>query len=251
MNSSLPADSNYPGTVASSATWQSASHAHNEDAMAAVPEAGLFVVADGMGGHADGDLASRSIVEILCHAVDGGSELAERMEQAEMAIQSINRALRREGEQRPKPVIIGSTVALLLIGEGYAACLWAGDSRIYLLRDGELYQLTRDHTLAAETQETSARAQNIITRAVGPRDLLELDRLVTPVTLGDTLLVCSDGLTKVMEPDEIGELMREPMTGLAERIVARAVVLGSRDDVTVVVVRICDADGTLEARLDS
>jgi len=249
MSTDPPASSDRLIAMASSATWQSATHAHNEDAMATLPEAGLFVVADGMGGHVDGGLASRSIVEILCHAVDGGSQLAERLEQAETAIQSINKALRRESELRPEPVIIGSTVALLLVGEGYAACLWAGDSRIYLLRDGELYQLTRDHSLASEMPETG-RPQNIITRAVGPRDLLELDRLVTPVALDDTLLVCSDGLTKVMEPDEIGELMHEPISGLADRIVARAVVLGSRDDVTVVVARMCVADGTPEARSD-
>lgn len=231
--------------VASSATRQAASHAENEDAMAAVPEAGLFVVADGMGGHVDGSLASQSTVEILQHAVDAGSPLTERLEQAEQALQSINRALRREAEQRPKPVIIGSTVALLLIGEGYGACLWAGDSRIYLQRDGELYQLTRDHSLDEEGRGQRQR-QNVITRAVGPLDNLELDRVVTPVDPGDTLLLCSDGLTKVMGPDEIGEMMREPITGLAERLVARAVMLGSRDDVTVVVVRIVAQAGALE-----
>jgi serine/threonine protein phosphatase PrpC len=234
--------------AASTATRQAASHAENEDAMAAVPEAGLFVVADGMGGHVDGSLASQSIVEILQHAVDGQSPLATRLEQAEMALQSINRALRRESEQRPKPVIIGSTVALLLIGEGYAACLWAGDSRIYLLRDGELYQLTRDHSLANEMEEAGGRGRNVITRAVGPRDVLELDRVITPVDAGDTLLLCSDGLTKVMGPDDIGEMMREPVTGLAERLVAQAVTLGSRDDVTVVVVRISAQSDAAGAR---
>ncbi|MHB8884996.1 MAG: PP2C family protein-serine/threonine phosphatase [Methylovirgula sp.] len=237
--------------VPSSATRQSPNHAENEDSLAVLPEVGLFVVADGVGGHVDGGLASRSIVEILSHAVEKGASLPERMEQAEMALQSINRALRREAEQRPKPVIIGSTVALLLLGDGYAACLWAGDSRIYLERDGDLYQLTRDHTLAAETQETDARAHNTITRAIGPQDDLELDRIVTPVDVGDTLLVCSDGLTKVVSHDEIGELMREPITGLADRLVARAVILGSRDDVTVIVVRIVAEGDAAEARAQS
>jgi serine/threonine protein phosphatase PrpC len=243
MNGSQHTGLHHMDLVASSATRQAASHAENEDAMAAVPEAGLFVVADGMGGHVDGGLASQSIVEILQHAVDGESPLTERLEQAEQALQSINRALRREAEQRPKPVIIGSTVALLLIGEGYGACLWAGDSRIYLQRDGELYQLTQDHSLDAEGPN---RRQNIITRAVGPLEVLELDRVVTPVDPGDTLLLCSDGLTKVMGHDEIGDMMREPITGLAERLVARAVMLGSRDDVTVIVVRIVPKAGALE-----
>jgi serine/threonine protein phosphatase PrpC len=229
--------------VASSATRQSPSHDENEDSLAALPEAGLFVVADGIGGHTDGGLASRSVIEILCHAVEPGAAFDARLEQAEMALESINRALRREGEQRQKPVIIGSTVALLLIGEGYAGCLWAGDSRIYLQRDGELFQLTHDHTLGAEMEDPTPRAHNTITRAVGPADKLELERVITHIEPDDTLLVCSDGLTKAVNDDEISEMMREPITGVAERLVARAVTLGSRDDVSVIVVRVSAIPG--------
>lgn len=225
--------------VASSATRQAPHHDENEDSLVAVSEAGLFVVADGIGGHTDGGLASRSIIKILYECVEAGAAFDMRMEQAERALATVNRALHREGAQRPTPVIIGSTVAALLIGEGYAGCLWAGDSRIYLRREGELFQLTVDHTLAAELEDAAhPSAHNTITRAIGPSDRLELDRIITHIEADDTLLLCSDGLTKVVSDAEIGDMMGEPITGIAERLVARAVTLGSRDDVSVIVVRV-------------
>ncbi len=225
--------------VESSATRQAAHHEENEDSLVAVLDSGLFVVADGIGGHSDGGLASRAIIKILCDCVEPGAAFDARIEQAERALENVNRALHREGAQRPTPVIIGSTVAALLIGEGYAGCLWAGDSRIYLRREGELFQLTSDHTLAAEMEdEAHPSAHNTITRAVGPSDRLELERIITHIEANDTLLLCSDGLTKVVGDTEIGDMMGEPITGIAERLIARAVTLGSRDDISVIVVRV-------------
>lgn len=221
---------------ASAATRQGANHDQNEDAYSAWPEAGLFAVADGMGGHTDGGLASRSIIEILRTVVEPGAELTVRVALAEEAIEAVNGALRAKADLLPARDIIGSTVAALLVGEGLAVCLWVGDSRIYHLSGGRLARLTRDHSLA-EDGEAEEGNRNVLTRAVGSTADVEIDRVVAPVASGDTLLVCSDGLIKVVSDAEIAGFMDQPLAGLAERLIARAIVAGGRDDITVIVAR--------------
>lgn len=220
----------------SAATRQAPHHDHNEDAHADWPEAGLFVVADGMGGHTDGGLASRSIVEILQCVLDAQADLAVRVALAEEGIEAVNAALRQKADQLPTRDVIGSTVAALLVGDGLAVALWVGDSRIYLLSGGRLRRLTRDHSLAEDGDGESGN-QNVLTRAVGSTPLVEIDRVVSEVQAGDTLLVCSDGLTKAMPDEEIASFLSDPLLGLADRMIARAVVLGARDDVTIVIAR--------------
>lgn len=221
---------------ASSATMQGPNHDENQDAFAAWPEAGLFVVADGMGGHTDGGLASRSIVEILKTVLEPGVELTVRVALAEEAIEAVNAALREKADSLPSRDIIGSTVVALLVGDNLAVSLWVGDSRIYHFSQGRLRRLTRDHTLAEDSDITEGNL-SVLTRAVGSTRHVEIERLVTEVAPGDTLLVCSDGLTKALSDEEIAGFMAEPLPGLAERLVARAVVSGGRDDTTAVVAR--------------
>jgi serine/threonine protein phosphatase PrpC len=221
---------------ASVATMQGPNHDENQDAFASWPEAGLFVVADGMGGHTDGGLASRSIVEILQTVLEPGVELTVRVALAEEAIEAVNAALRAKADTLPSRDIIGSTVVALLVGDDLAVCLWVGDSRIYLHSGGLLRRLTRDHSLAEDSDVTEGNL-HVLTRAVGSTPHVEIERLVTPVAPGDTLLVCSDGLTKALSEEEIASFMDEPLPGLAERLVARAVVSGGRDDTTAVVAR--------------
>jgi len=220
----------------SSATMQGPNHDDNQDAYAAWPEAGLFVVADGMGGHTDGGLASRSIVEILQTVLEPGVELTVRVALAEEAIEAVNTALREKADTLPSRDIIGSTVVALLVGDNLAVSLWVGDSRIYHFSQGRLRRLTRDHTLAEDSDVTEGNL-NVLTRAVGSTRHVEIERLVTEVAAGDTLLVCSDGLTKALSEEEIAGFLAEPLPGLAERLVARAVVSGGRDDTTAVVAR--------------
>ncbi len=220
----------------SAATRQAPHHDHNEDAHADWPEAGLFVVADGMGGHTDGGLASRSIVEILQCVLDAQADLAVRVALAEEAIEAVNAALREKADQLPTKDVIGSTVAALIVGDGLAVCLWVGDSRIYLMSGGRLRRLTRDHSLA-EDSDVAEGNLNVLTRAVGSTPQVEIDRIVSQVQPGDTLLVCSDGLTKALTDEEIASFLADPLLGLAERMIARAVVLGARDDITAIVAR--------------
>ncbi len=219
----------------SAATRCGPKHLVNEDCFAQMDEAGVFVVADGVGGHTDGGLASRAAVETLGHVVEASVSLEARVLASEQALHSVNEALRRESQRRPQPAMIASTVAELLLAEEYAVCLWAGDSRIYVHRAGHLYQLTQDHNAAAETGRPESGGA--LTRALGAAEQLELDRLVTSAEPGDTFLICSDGITKFIGDIELAGFLNDPLDGLAARIVAAVVERGGNDDATAIVVR--------------
>lgn len=237
---SQPRDTDSPVPVppwqAVATSVQGRARSENQDSFALLPEAGVFVVADGMGGHADGGIASRAIVEIVRRVADPAVDLRAQTALIEEALQSINLALHAEGESRIIPQVIGSTVVAVVLRDNVAVCLWAGDSRIYLLRDGNLLQLSSDHTLNVEA-DVQGPAGQVLTRAVGSQATLALDRLVVELRLGETLLLCSDGLTKVVADDELRPLLAEPLDGLPERLVARAIANAGTDDITVLVIR--------------
>jgi len=169
--------------------WTSASRSHpgrvrevNEDACLEQPERGLWAVADGMGGHALGEFASRLAIRSLMD-LPAPESLERYVIAAQERLQQANRRLRAEAARRDVPVI-GTTIAALLASQRHCACLWAGDSRIYLYRAGRLRQLTRDHSqLEAVLSRHAARSDvtldrppaNLITRALGGADTLEVD----------------------------------------------------------------------------
>lgn len=221
--------------VSSGATRCGPRHTVNEDSFAQIDDAGVFVVADGVGGHTDGGLASRAIVETLGCVVEAGGSLDARVDASEHALHSVNDALWRESQGRKQPTMIASTVATLVLATGYAVCLWAGNSRVYVYRAGHLYQLTQDHN--ADADDGHARHGGALTRAIGAAEELELDRLVTPAEPGDTFLVCSDGITKFVNDNELARFLTDPLEGLATRIVAAVVERGGNDDATAIVVR--------------
>jgi serine/threonine protein phosphatase PrpC len=217
----------------------------NEDRVLDRQEAGLWAVADGMGGHPQGDLASTLIVEALGGLAAGGSPYAY-LRNVQEALQSVNRALITRAAATPSARVIGSTVVVLLIIEGYYACLWAGDSRAYRWRAGELQQLTRDHSLvqalvdAGSLRQQEARTHrqaHVITRALGESEHLVLDMRNGPVLIGDRFLLCSDGLTNLVANDEIEGKLREgdPVIA-ANQLMALAMQRGGGDNVSVVVV---------------
>ena len=204
-------------------SWSSASRTHqgmvreyNQDACLELPGKGLWAVADGMGGHAVGDLASRMIVEALAE-VSAGKSLERSVENAKGCLQRVNRALRKEAADR-REALIGSTVVVLLAHRRRGVCLWAGDSRMYRYRDGSLEQLSRDHSQLEELVSSGllSRAEaerhsspNVITRAVGAEDSLKLEDRPFELRDGDLFLLCSDGLTNEVTDEEIArELMR-------------------------------------------
>jgi protein phosphatase len=245
--------------------WTSAFHSHvglvrkiNEDACLDQPDKRMWAVADGMGGHARGDFASRSIVESLSR-IPASNNLAESSRAVQDCLQSVNRHLRAEAELRGAQ-IIGSTVVVLLAHGRSCALLWAGDSRIYLLRDGRLTRLTRDHSqvedllasgcLSAE-EALNHPARNMITRAVGAADELELDMNTMEVIDGDVFLLCSDGISNQVTEQE----MRTTLVGgncrqAAEELVDIALQRGGHDNISAVVARAGDPDSTERTMLN-
>ncbi|WP_395408319.1 PP2C family protein-serine/threonine phosphatase [Pseudoduganella sp. UC29_106] len=202
----------------------------NEDACLARPERGLWVVADGMGGHAFGDVASRTIVEAM-DRLDPAPNMEQFIADARAMIHQVNQDLRADAQARRVPVM-GSTVVVLLAFGAQAACLWAGDSRIYLFRKGRLHQLTQDH---------SQPDSNMITRAVGAAESVELDLGTLAARDGDMFLLCSDGLSNPVPDEEIaGALACGEPGQAADELITLARANGGRDNITAVVVRADD-----------
>lgn len=236
----------------SSGQWISASlsdvglvRAVNEDACLEMPEYFVWLVADGMGGHQAGDLASSAVVDSV-KRIEQVERLTELIEQVRGRIRAANDFLMQEGMRRGAGVI-GCTVAALILHGRHSACIWAGDSRIYRLRDGKLKQLTRDHRWVEElvsrglmTREMADRhpLANEITRAVGADKVLELSVELRDLLPEDKFLICSDGLYSEVPDPEIAQILSEKNMGDACRgLVAAAKRNGARDNVTVVVVQ--------------
>lgn len=224
----------------------------NEDALLDRGDIGLWAVADGMGGHAAGDFASRTIVDALGQVAppsDGLSFLRD----VEDRIQDAHAGLRRESDARGTGGIIGSTVVVLIAWNRHYACVWAGDSRLYLLRDGELRQVSRDHSLVQDLVEAGELAPeqaeshpqtNVVTRAVGAVEDLVLDKTQERISTGDMFLLCSDGLTRHVSDQEIAAVLAgEPAPGAAQVLIDLALERGARDNVTAVVVHCELEDG--------
>ena len=219
----------------------------NEDCFLAQPARGVWAVADGMGGHAFGDIASRMVVESI-DLIGAPCNLADFVATAREQLVKVNRQLRDEAQAR-RVTVMGSTVVVLLACGDELACLWAGDSRIYLYRNARLQQLTRDHSQAEElkargvpsSSDMSAAVANMITRAVGAADTIDVDVATIAALDGDMLLLCSDGLSNpVDEPAIAGALALGDCARAAQALVAQALANGGRDNITVVVVRADD-----------
>jgi len=218
----------------------------NEDSHLAREADGLWVVADGMGGHARGDYASQLVTGALA-ALALAAEPAERRRAVGDAITACHRRLQEEAAEHG---ISGCTVAALLAQDGTHACLWAGDSRIYRLRQGRLEPLTSDHNLAHELVAAGRLSaeearhhplSNSLTRAVGAEEALELDVVEGRIEPGDVFLLCSDGLTGELEDDAIARRLGSlAPAAAADALIGDTLRAGARDNVTVIVVR-CDA----------
>ncbi|TDN69334.1 protein phosphatase 2C domain-containing protein [Paraburkholderia sp. BL10I2N1] len=217
----------------------------NEDACLDQPDKGRWAVADGMGGHAVGDLASRLVVDTLSQMSPPAS-MKRFIADARTRLQVANRQLREEAARR-QVQRIGSTVVVLLACDRFCGYLWAGDSRLYLYRQGQLRQLTRDHSQVEELRlqgrltDEEARhhpAQHMITRAVGATDRLTLDEDAIEVADGDVFLLCSDGLSNEVTNDEIlTTLANVDCHRASGELVDIALARGGRDNISAVVVQ--------------
>jgi serine/threonine protein phosphatase PrpC len=216
----------------------------NEDNYLVATRLGLWAVADGMGGHAAGDIASRTVVEELA-AIAVPATASELLTNCERRIVSANSRLKKLGDERG--ALIGTTVAVLLIFNGHYAAVWSGDSRIYRVRKHRIEQISVDHTevqeLISEGKLTSAEARawprrNVITRAIGVSDDPELEIKGGALEPGDIFVICSDGLTAHVEDKEILALgsAHRPQQA-CDLLVGLTLDRGAVDNVTVVAVR--------------
>ena len=219
----------------------------NEDSILLLPEAGIFAVADGMGGHRGGKVASQMIVGELRGLVQNRATLDpddlatlinvvnERVHEASLADFAL------EG--------MGSTCSLLLVRDSRAHVAHVGDSRVYLVRHGELTQITSDHRAVQELIDGGALTQaeaeqhplrNMLTRSVGVDDEVDVDRFDFELKQGDTLLLCSDGLTSMVGEREIANILKRAgdLDQAAAQLVGKANDSGGQDNISVVLIRI-------------
>lgn len=212
--------------------------ATNQDAFVELNDVGVWAVADGMGGYRDGDVASRMVCEGLQRlSADGSLDAAVSVLRQRMS--DVNRRLYEASVRPINPIVSGSTVAIIVVRRTEFAVLWAGDSRVYRLRQGQLVQLTTDHTWAAELnlQHADEEADHAITRAVGGESTLTLDMRRDRVRIGDRYLICSDGLTRELNDSQIAAAMSAADVQVAARLLIDGTLkAGARDNVTVVVV---------------
>lgn len=233
---------------------------NNEDFFWIDEDLGLFLVADGMGGHASGEVASRMAVEILHQAYKslrvGGRELLKEepleKEQERLldSIQLANRAIYELSLKEERYRGMGTTLAGILRKGDSLLCFHVGDSRIYKLHRGSLAQLTEDHSLVAqqvkmgvltEKQARTSRIRNVITRAIGVQWDVEADISVQPMQEGDLYMICSDGLSDFVPLEALEKVLTDHSCDLevaASRLIQEALEMGGQDNVTVVLVRL-------------
>jgi len=232
--------------------WTSAARSHpgrvreiNEDACLDQSAQGLWAVADGMGGHTLGEFASGLAVGGL-KDLPAAEDLEQRVAAALERLYEVNRRLRAEAVWREVP-LIGTTIAALVAAGGLCCCLWAGDSRIYLFRDGHLRQLTRDHNhLEAARLRRISRSddtltlprKNLITRALGAEDSLDVDQATIELIDGDIFLLCTDGLSNEVSELSIEQALLPGICSAAcDALLDLALRREARDNITAVVVR--------------
>jgi len=246
-------------TATASFRWESASRSEvgnvrklNEDACLDLSPSGLWVVADGMGGHAAGDVASRMVTEKL-RSVGKHERFSELVNDVEDRVLEANERLYSMATQGGEERIIGCTFVGLLTNGTHCVSVWAGDSRVYRLRAGKLEQITRDHSeveemlqrgeISANSVEAQA-AQNVVTRAVGGTDRLFLDYTVDEIHDNDRFLLCSDGLYKELSPDDLtAQLGNTGCAAACDALLVAALGRECSDNVTAIVVDFHEAKG--------
>jgi len=234
---------------------------NNEDSFLLAPELSLFVLSDGMGGQASGEVASHLATQsIVDHCRDADADpslpflgrraagLSETSNRLASAIHHANEAIRRSAGENPTWKGMGATVVAVRFAGDRVSLAHVGDSRIYRLRSGELEQLTRDHSFVAEqvrrgvmTQQEAdqSKLQNVLLRALGADPVVDVDVEEELALEGDTILLCSDGLTRELSDAQIAAVLNngDDAQESAERLVDLANRAGGGDNITVIVVR--------------
>lgn len=218
----------------------------NEDSILSRPEIGLWVAADGMGGHEAGDVASGMIVDTLAKLMPG-SNIATVVDQIEDALINVNHKIRDYSERMYDGKTMGSTVVLMVIQDGMGVCMWAGDSRLYRIREGQIAQMNFDHS---EVQELVDRGvisaeeaatypdSNVITRAVGGAPDLFLDIVAVDLQKGDRFILCSDGLYNEVPTEEIPSHLEKNLETSVSNLIQATLDSGAKDNVSVLLIEV-------------
>jgi serine/threonine protein phosphatase PrpC len=249
----------------------------NEDNFLVDKKLSLFVVADGMGGHASGEVASHLAVHEFRNAIDAGKDTIERFSKGdhsvrpqeiltilEAAIQTAGHAIYQKGQAEPEKRGMGTTTSALLIAGDRGFIAHVGDSRIYMLRSGQVVQLTEDHSLINELirrgkipkdgiEGSPYKAyKNAVTRAVGVYETVQGDTIDFEILPGDQFLLCSDGLHSYLNDQRLTDLLAgEDITEIPKKLVEHANVSGGHDNITAVVVRVDrQVAGTVDDRAE-
>jgi serine/threonine protein phosphatase PrpC len=218
----------------------------NQDSYAERTDIGVWAVADGMGGHEAGEVASATITDSI-KRLQPHEDIEEMLGAVEQSIMSANLELTQQASAYDSQRVPGSTIVVLIINGDRGAVVWAGDSRIYLRRDQVITQLTRDHShvqdlveqgVILESEAESHPMANVITRAVGISDPLELDSMWLEVREDDQFLLCSDGLSRLVSNEELQSMMANKNSQeVTQSLLHTALVRGARDNVTLICVK--------------
>lgn len=242
--------------VPSTVTTSSMSHTgsvrqNNEDALLAMPESGLWAVADGMGGHEAGGYASQCIIQHLSQTASHyrGNALVNEIPRA---LESANTEIYRYAQQHTNQKLAGSTIALLVMESENYHCFWSGDSRCYLLRNQRFIALTRDHTEAAQliarglltpAQAENSKEANTLTDAIGVDQTPRIDYVHGHIYEEDRFLLCTDGLNKVFSDTTLAQLiLQDDIDQLNQHFLHHALEAGAPDNLTSIIVNIDSAE---------
>lgn len=221
----------------------------NEDAYAERSDIGVWVVADGMGGHAAGEVASKAVTDAIM-GLGHANNFDEMHAAVRRSLKGANRQLLEQADNYEDERVPGATVVVLIIDGNQGAVVWCGDSRIYRCSDQQLIQLTRDHShvqelvdqglIKAEDAESHSMA-NVITRAIGIVEAVEIDSQLMEVEPDDKYLLCSDGLSRMVSDKEIEAIMTNKNSEeIVQSLLHTALVRGATDNVTIICVQGCD-----------
>ena len=238
----------------------------NEDNVLISSDLGLGVVADGMGGHSAGEIASNIAVSVLAETVRKVNnhqlkipdnflpKLAPAERKLLMAANLANAAIYSTAQSSDLYRMMGTTLTGVLFDKDFATAVHVGDSRLYLFRDGKIVQITTDHSLANEhvrrglltrAEADHSKIQNVLTRAMGIKKNIEFDLLKFPVKVGDTLLLCSDGLYKGLSEENLGQLLKDgqqtPLVKLCKQLVRISNDKDGQDNISAVLIKILPA----------
>lgn len=246
---------------------------NNEDNFTVVPEIGLYVLSDGMGGEAHGEVASGLAIDAIRHHCAEGMNnpetplfgdpvpnLPARANRLASAVRLANRAIYESAQRHPSQKGMGATVVAIWLDEEQMSVAHVGDSRLYRMRQGQLEQITQDHSLVAEQvrrgiltqqQADTSQMQSVLIRALGIDPTVEVDAEEHPVLPGDTLVLCSDGLNRMATDPDIGSILNTSLSAreAVERLIELANENGGEDNVTVIVVRVLEGSNGWLARM--